>query len=265
MSTVSPPRPIGRMVAGAVLILLGVLFTLDNFGVLDAGDLFRYWPLILIGAGATKALESRHRDQKIAGLILAGFGTLLLLRALDVFWFRLRDIWPAVLLFVGAMLVWQALRRRGGPGSVSTPGAFSDDPATRALEGARAGLAATRGLRNGPEPVGEVLSEFAFMGGGERVVHSQNFRGGEVTAILGGFDIDLRGAAIAGDSATIEIFALWGGVELKVPEDWNVSVAGVPILGGISNTTRGRSDGSSSGKTLIIKGTAIMGGVEVKN
>jgi predicted membrane protein len=103
------------------------------------------------------------------------------------------------------------------------------------------------------------------MGGGDRIVRTQDFRGGEVTAIMGGFAIDLRGAAIAGDSATIHVFALWGGVEFKVPEDWNVAMAGVPILGGFTNSARSFRQGDAAAKTLIVKGTAVMGGVEVKN
>jgi len=103
------------------------------------------------------------------------------------------------------------------------------------------------------------------MGGGDRVVRSQDFRGGEVTAIMGGFGIDLRGAGIAGDSATIHIFTLWGGVDLKVPDDWNVAVAGTPILGVFTNSAHGVRQGDAAAKTLVIKGVAIMGGVEVKN
>jgi predicted membrane protein len=102
------------------------------------------------------------------------------------------------------------------------------------------------------------------MGGGERVVRSQDFRGGEVTAILGGFEIDLRGAGIAGDSATIEVFALFGGVELRVPEDWDVAVHGTPILGAVINSAKA-GIGTVPTKTLVIRGSAIMGGVEVKN
>jgi hypothetical protein len=111
------------------------------------------------------------------------------------------------------------------------------------------------------------LNAFAVMGGGERIVRDSDFQGGEVTAILGGFEIDLRQAVIARDAAEMEIFTLWGGVDLKVPEDWNVVVEAVPILGGFSNSTRSGSATPSGGprKTLVVRGTVIMGGVEIKN
>ncbi len=247
-----------RIVWGGILILLGAIYALDAFGVLSAGDILRYWPLILVGIGATKISQARFSSQRTAGFILVAIGSVLLLRSLHVVWFRGRDLWPVVFLLVGGFLVWQALARR----QASSGGEREMAPGERVLEGAREGLAASRGRRT---EAGSVLNEFAFMGGGDRVVRAQDFRGGEITAIMGGFGIDLRGAAIAGDSATINVFTLWGGVDLKVPEDWNISVAGTPILGVFTNSARAFRQGDAAAKTLVVKGVAIMGGVEVKN
>jgi predicted membrane protein len=248
----------GRIVWGGILILLGIIYALDSFNVLSAGDILEFWPLILIGIGATKISQARFSSQRTAGFILVAIGGVFLLRSFHLVWFRGRDLWPAVFLLVGGFLVWQALARRRAPGG----GDGEKSPGERVLESAREGLA---GSRDGQREVGSVLNEFAFMGGGDRVVRAQDFRGGEITAIMGGFGIDLRGAAIAGDSATINIFTLWGGVDLKVPEDWNVTVAGAPILGVFTNSARAFRQGDAAAKTLVVKGVAIMGGVEVKN
>jgi predicted membrane protein len=259
---VATDRPItGRLIAGGILILLGVLFTLDNFGVIDAGDVVAYWPLILIGLGVSRIVRSRHPDQRIGGIILVILGSLFLVRTLHLGWFRFRDLWPALLLGIGALLVWQSLSRRRFSQTGTEPG----NAGARALEGAREGLAASRERRGDPVEAGSVLNEFAFMGGGDRVVRAQDFRGGEVTAIMGGFHIDLRGAGIAGDSATLEVFTFWGGVDLKVPEDWSVVVRGTPILGVFTNSARSFPAGQVPSKTLILTGAAVMGGVEVKN
>ncbi|MEO8432430.1 MAG: DUF5668 domain-containing protein [Acidobacteriota bacterium] len=246
MSTAASPRVTGRIVAGGILILLGLLFTLDNFGLVRAGDVFHYWPLFIVGFGLLKISQSRAREQRVAGYVITAVGFLLLARTLRLLPFGLRQLWPVVLLLVGALLVWESLRGRGA----RTDGG--------------SGIAA-----RDESVAGSTLNEFAFMGGGDRVVRSQDFRGGEVTAIMGGFQIDLRGAAIGGAAAEMEIFTLWGGVDLRVPEDWNVVVRGVPVLGVFSNSTRsaGSADprGSAPGKSLIVKGMSIMGGVEVKN
>jgi hypothetical protein len=270
------------MIVGIILILLGIVYGLDSLGVLYAGDLFRWWPLILIGIGLTRMVRARSAEQRIGFGILFVLGVFFLLRTLHVPWLHRRDLLPLALLAIGALLVWQALtRRRALPGSggsaaeetlaaarerlAEVGGRPSGSDAPRDDSGAGGAGDTTRGAWIGRTSSGDasVLQEFAFMGGGDRVVRSQNFRGGEVTAIMGGFHFDLRSAAIAGDSATIEIFTLWGGVDFRVPEDWNVVVQGVPILGVF--TTTGRPVNAAPGsKTLVLTGTAIMGGVEVK-
>lgn len=244
MSSVrEPSRVTGRTVAGVILVLLGILFTLDNFGLVEAGDVFRYWPLLFVAAGGAKLVRARLPEQRFAGVLLAAFGVVLLLQNLDLVRFHFRDVWPFFLVFGGAFLVWRSIRSRD------------------------LALDSSSGSSGPPNPTGSVLNEFALMGGGERVIRDPDFRGGEVTAIMGGFDIDLRQAGIAGDSAEITIFALWGGVDLKVPEEWNVVLRGMPILGAFSNSARGGGPPASGAprKTLVVRGTVIMGGLEVKN
>ena len=241
------------MIAGGLLIALGVLFTLDNFGVVEAGDVFRYWPLFLVGFGLLKIAQARRPEQRVGGAVLMGVGFLLLLRTMHILSFHMRDVWPIVLVIGGGLLVWRSVQRRDPEGVLSS---------------ARAQLPGSSDLAPvADDGRGYTLNEFAFLGGGERIIRSPDFRGGEVTAIMGGFEIDLRGAAMVGDEVVLDVFTLWGGVEIRVPEDWAVQIQATPILGGISETTSGPGvPAAPSGprKRLIVRGTAIMGGVEVK-
>lgn len=264
MSRAGSPRVTGRLVGGGIMLGLGVLFLLDNFGIVDAGDVFHYWPLILLGLGVTRLVAPGRAEDRVGGIVLTLLGGAFLLRALDVPWFRLRTIWPLVLVVLGAGLIWQALRGRKSP----FPGLPENDPGetphlstTGAVWSTTGGPVGGGGAAQG----GSMLKEFALMGGGEVVVRDQDFRGGEVTAVMGGFEVDLRSAGISGDSAKIEVFTVFGGVEFKVPQEWNVVVRGMPILGMFANSTKSLRDGSLPTKTLVIEGTAIMGGVEVKN
>ncbi len=246
--------PAGPLIGGILLVLVGVLFTLDSFGVLKAGDLLDYWPLVLVGAGLARIVGPRRPQERVGGVILTMAGGLLLLRTLHLFWFRLHDLWPVLFLLGGGALLWQALRRKPAFSAGGEMGA-------RAMEGMGEGSACRTG---DPRDAGSLLQEFAFMGGGDRVVRSQDFRGGKVDAILGGFKIDLRGAGMAGDSAAIDVFAFWGGIELRVPESWNVVLHGMPILGAFVNRTH-PGIGEAPAKTLLIRGAVVMGGIEVKN
>ena len=101
----------------------------------------------------------------------------------------------------------------------------------------------------------------AFLGGVERRNSSSAFRGGKASAVMGGVDLDFRDSIMEGDEAKIEVSAIMGGVDIRVPRTWNVINRVVPILGGVDDHTSPRD----AKKRLIIEGTVLMGGLEIKN
>jgi hypothetical protein len=108
---------------------------------------------------------------------------------------------------------------------------------------------------------GKEFNAGAVMGGNERVIVADTFRGGNCVAVMGGCVIDLTRAKIENE-ATIDVLAFWGGIDLTVPRNWNVTLNVLGLLGGAADTTTRAPEGSPR---LIIRGTAIMGGLEVKN
>ena len=95
-------RVAGRFVGGMILLWLGVLFLLDNFGVLDARQILRFWPVILLALGLTRLIAPGRTEERVGGIVLTSLGLVFLLRAIDVPWFRLRSIWPVVLVAIDA-------------------------------------------------------------------------------------------------------------------------------------------------------------------
>ena len=102
-----------------------------------------------------------------------------------------------------------------------------------------------------------------MMSGFRRSVLSRTFRSADFNAIMGGVEVDFRRAEMEGNEATINVFAFWGGIELKIPEHWTVVVKALPIMGGIDDKTVVTAGAPE--KRLIIIGTVIMGGVEIRN
>ena len=92
---------------------------------------------------------------------------------------------------------------------------------------------------------------------------SRPFRGADLTAVMGGIKLDLADARMEGDSATVEVFAFWGGIEIYVPPDWTVTSKVTTLLGGFVDKRRPTSVVPT--KTLIVRGMVVMGGIEVKN
>lgn len=224
-----PARVTPQLLFGLLVIGVGVLFTLDNFDVVDAGRYLRYWPVGLIAIGALKLWQSRGAEGVFGALLFIAAGVWLVLQSARVVTIRLWDMWPLLLILFGASLVWRGLRGRRAHGG-------ADSSAT--------------------------LSGLAVLGGMHRGNNSQAFRGGDLTAVLGGCEIDLRQAAINGE-AVIDVFAMWGGIELRVPEDWSISGRVVSILGGYEDKTR--PAGGATTHRLVVQGTVIMGGIEIKN
>ncbi|MGA9117340.1 MAG: DUF5668 domain-containing protein [Bacteroidota bacterium] len=231
MNEKPPFRISPQMVFGVIVLLAGLLFLLDNFDVLSADEYLKYWPALLLAYGLFRLLQPGDLPGKFFGLLAAALGGLLLLDMSGVIVFEVWDFWPILLILMGLSLVFRAARR-AAPAAAPAGGDGS-------------------------------VKGFVVMGGWKRSYGAEDFRGGELTAVMGGCELDLRQARMKGAEAVLDVFALWGGIEIKVPQDWTVAVEGVPLLGGFDDKTlpprenpRGR---------LVIKGFVVMGGVEITN
>jgi Domain of unknown function (DUF5668)/Cell wall-active antibiotics response 4TMS YvqF len=224
----------GKLFLGLFLILLGVVYTIDQLDFYDADEVIKYWPVILIAAGLAKFLEPGSSGGRFSGSLIGGIGVILLLGNLDIVHVDLRDLFPLALVAIGARIAWRGLKPAGNFG-------VTIGDSTRTVNG------------------------FAMLGGARRTNNSDDFRGGDLVAVLGGCEIDLRSARIKESPAVIDAFAMWGGVEIIVPPGWRVSMRGVPLLGAFEDKTVPAPAGEGAREELVIKGFAIMGGVEVKN
>jgi len=115
-------------------------------------------------------------------------------------------------------------------------------------------------IQHAVRPGERTFSASAVMAGNVRKVGAR-FEGGEVVAVMGGCDIDFTAATIDGE-AVLDVLAFWGGIGVTVPRDWTVVNHVTPILGGFEDKTSRAADGAPR---LIIRGSAIMGGIEVRN
>ena len=223
-------RNASRLFLGLVIISLGVLALLDNLGILHIQSAWRFWPLFLVAVGLSRLLRPAGCPGRWTGFIVLLLGLWFLATNLGVMPYRVRDFWPVIIVLVGARLAWGGFRQRAldMPSSESTPR----------------------------------LSAFALLGGTEHKSNSPDFRGGDVTAIMGGAKLDLRQAGMKSGEAVIDIFAMWGGVEIIVPRDWTVIVQGTPILAAYEDKT---NQAQAGGPRLVIRGILLMAGCEIKN
>lgn len=223
----------GRIFWGLFLILIGVLFLLDRMGRFDFGyAVSHYWPAIFIAIGLSIWFGSGFRDF-LSGFLFVAFGTLFLLVRLGILEHHFWDyFWPLLIILVG---VWVLLQP--------------------ALHHHR---------RDFPEVKEGDLDISAIFSGLKRRVESQSFKGGHATALFGSIELDFTAAALSEGKATIELSAILGSIEVRVPKDWQVVADGTPILGSIDDKHRPVAPSEARG-TLYVKATAIFGSVLIKD
>jgi predicted membrane protein len=233
-----------HFVLGIIVLLLGILFLLENLGIFYVRNLWHYWPVILIGTGIARVFDSRSLHDRFWGATIAGAGAVFLANSLGYLpWNLWRLLWPALLIFWGIALLMRGVGRKGR--------IF----ASPAVEGAI------------PIPISnDMLREDVVFGGINRKVQAQNFQGGKINAVFGGVEIDLRGSTATNDEIMLEVNAVFGGVELTVPDAWDVIVRGSGFLGGYEDKTRPLPvAGGAKRPRLIIHGGAVFGGVTIRN
>jgi predicted membrane protein len=237
-------RPLPRhwsVLSGGIIALIGLLILLDNMGIPLMSHLYRFWPMILILIGAWNLA---CKSGRVFGAVLVTTGVLFQLDTLGVAHFSWGELWPLAIIAVGVLVMWSSLQAR----KVST------------IVGKAVG-----------EPQGDprtTLNEVAIFGGIERRITSQDFQGGNISAIFGSVELDLRDATILQDEAILEINSVFGSVELRVPETWQITSRGQAIFGSFQDDTRNYRNENPANpprKSLILTGAAVFGSVEIKN
>jgi predicted membrane protein len=213
-----------RLVVGLTVMLAGLVMALDSLGLVDGSAVFRFWPLALIAVGVVKLVSPARPGSGALLWIVAGVGFLMVTLGR----MSAGGVWALLIFALGAHIAWKALR----------PPVVPREPSS-------------------------AIDLLQFMGGTKTVVTTADFKGGQATAVMGGCEIDLRRASMPdGRAVVLDTFAFWGGIEIKVPDDWEVVSQGNAVLGGFVNNARSQP---GTRKRLVVTGLAIMGGVEVKN
>jgi len=237
---------------GALIVAAGLVLLLDQQGLINADRVFSYfWPVVLIAAGSVMLIDGRGcGGRAIWGITLLTIGALLVLENLGIAHIRFDTIWPLIIIGVGVLMIWQAAGPRTRPDGTTKP------PWPEIFN---------RWSRTGSPDAD--FNGIAILGGFKRRITSKKFKGGSVLSVMGGFQIDLRQADMEGDSATIEAMSFMGGGEIKVPDDWLVSMEGISLFGAFVDETDQQSPAIAGKpqKRLIMKGASLMGGIVVKN
>jgi len=224
-----------RVIIGVILVLAGLFLVIRNTGFFPdfIDNVIFSWPMLLVTIGLILTLGA---SDKTAGIIVMAVGGFFMIPLLFRETFHMYNMfWPSIFIIIGVIFI--VTRRKGW-----TPGK-------------------SRGM------IGDDVIDYVnIFSGGERQIISQNFKGGKISAVFGGIELDLTKAKLSPGRNDLEIACVFGGATIIVPDSWFVTIEVTPILGGFSDSRKlspGRSFDTSS--QLVIKGAVVFGGGEVKS
>jgi len=221
---------------GAFIVAIGCLLLLDNMGIVRFHDVWQYWPALLVAWGVSHVIDSRTPSGWVWGGLVALVGAFLLLDTFDILTFNFAVVWPLLLIAFGVSVLvraleWNQFRAMGSQ-----------------------------------FPAAPVVGTHAFFSDNKSGTDSQDFQGGQATAIFGAARFDLRNAAMTTDEARIDVNVVFGEVEIRIPETWNVTNrAGVVFAGVNDKTIHPRIDPNAKTPRLVITGAVIFGAITLRN
>lgn len=218
-----------RKLFGLILLLLGVLFTLDILNILDfnLGNIIStWWPLIFVFIGISQFKSGSNTS----GLIFTLIGVIIIVNNLNIFDVNFWTIiFPLLLVSIGLHLLFTNKK------------------------------SSSNSLVNDKKKI-QIDSIFS---GSNQVVSSKDIESLEVFALFGGVQLDMREAGFSPNLKPIDLTAVFGGIEITVPSNCQVIVKGSPIFGGIENRTQ--NSNLEENYEIILDCTAVFGGIEIKS
>ncbi len=239
---------------GLIILSVGLILLLDRMGMIDFPTWLISWPMILIVFGVVIGIGKKFRG--VSWLVLILLGSFFLLSKSPEFSYLRQYALPLGVITVGTLLVLRS--------TVLKPNYKAK---LKGDEWKNAGSKSSSNVFGAAEESSsdeEYIDISNVFGGIQKKIISKNFKGGQCSNIFGGTDLDFNHADIQG-VAVIDITQLFGGIVLRVPANWHVKSDLTSIFAGIEDKRKNVTHDESNGTTLILKGTSIFAGIEIKN
>ncbi|NCD42483.1 MAG: hypothetical protein EOL88_10365 [Bacteroidia bacterium] len=231
-------NPGAILVIATLLIGIGIILLLNAFGIFSdqVVRIIISWPMLLIAIGALGFIKENHN---FGNLILIAVGLFFLVpRIWDIPDYT-STFWPLILILLGILMLTRfgEVKRR-----------LDKIPVSK---------------NQGSE---DLIEDTNIFGGGQRIYTTQNFRGGKITSIFGGSEIDFTKAKMAPGTNILDVTYIFGGSTIIVPNHWELRIETTSIMGSISDKRMvAHLPEERADSILIIKGIAIFGGGEIKS
>lgn len=216
---------------GSILILVGLILGLNELGLTNINIFFKgWWTLFIIIPCFINLFIDKDKTGSIIGMLI---GVILLLSVRDVI--NLDIIWkliiPIILVCIGLSIISKNI--------------FDKEISKK-----------IRDLNN-KNCNGNYCSTFSS----QSINIDEEFNGTNLDAIFGGIKLDLRNSNIKED-IVINASAIFGGIDIYVPDNVKVKIKSTSIFGGVSDKKKNESNDSSH--TIYVNAVCLFGGVDIK-
>lgn len=253
-----------RRLGGLVIVLVGLLILLRTIPA--TSNLFPNWlftwPMILITVGLFTGIK--HRFKHPSWIILIVIGSFFLITDNNILAINLRPYFvPIVIILAGIFVIFKRNRNCNNERHMRRAMHFRHkmERFHQFKQGPFENKFAEAQSMDANEDIINVSSTF---GNVERNIFSKNFKGGTISCLFGGTQLNFAQADIQ-NTAILDISVMFGGGEIIIPSNWNVKNELSVILGGIEDKRKVITNINESGKTLILKGSVMLGGFEIKS
>jgi predicted membrane protein len=240
-----------------ILIIVGVVLLCTKLNIMPVKyvDILLSWPMILIVIGII-SLFKRHF---IAALFFIGIGKFFMIPEVgkipDNFLGNvppnfIQLYWPALLIFVGVLFI---LHR------ITAPSRKFDNIQQRFLHEAE-----RKGHTNKFECENGYVNKDSVFSSSEHIVLDPEFKGGSIHTVFGETKLDLRKTTLGEGTTRLDIDMAFGGIFIYVPADWHVQLHVNSVFGAFEDKRSFKEAGDST-KTLVIYGSIVFSGGEIRN
>jgi len=237
----------GKIFSGVIVVIVGCVLLANKMGA-EIPRWIISWEMLLIAIGFY--VGAKHSFRNWGWVIPVLIGSVFLVdRIVPDLEFR-PYLWPVAIIAAGLYIIVNP-KNCGGRSWKNSDW--------------RSGMGMSEDRRKRQEDGEDYLDSVSIFGGVEKNIVSKNFKGGEVTTFFGGSSINMTQADIK-DRAVLELTQVFGGAQLIIPSNWKLSSEVVSVFGGIEDKRSYNKDQENEpGKTLVLKGTSIFGGIEIKS
>jgi len=255
----------GKALVGIILLGVGCILLLRTLDIFFIPGWVLSWPVFMIVIGCF--IGSRQGFDRPSAFVPIIIGVIFLSNRVLPDMDLSRFFWPLLIIAFG---VWMIMGRKTpkmdnfgnwGKKPDNDPNSWSGTQTDQTFIGTSDPLNPDQ-PNAAPFPEDRVESVSIF-GGVKKNIVSKNFRGGEIVNFFGGSEINLMQADING-RVHLEVVQVFGGTKIIVPANWTVHSEMVAIFGGIEDKRPPQLNAAAE-KVLVIQGTSIFGGIDIKS